>query len=329
MNLNTFCPGVYTSVKKTAKDSSLGAVCIAARSQGGNTGEILTLYSISAAVSAFSEPTLDAPLSALVSTAINNGAKKVYAVRCEASSDYSAAFDEFCELSDVAAVMCDSCDQDVLTLLDASIQKAVENGRERFAVMKVSADNITAPRNLRNVFVSQPSEYMDQSSEHITAAAVAGQICKSVYSGKNINSNEFMGITLADSITYETADALLSCGITPIGVLGRCANTRCISSFTEKGIRDIYSVITCDTVIKGARRVLTDLFDSPFEPTYSAIENRLIVFLEQAVDNRLISRYERPVLSQNETDPTVCDILLSFTSAVGINQIRLFAEVSI
>ncbi|MBQ8533928.1 MAG: hypothetical protein IJ462_03760 [Clostridia bacterium] len=329
MNLNTFCPGVYTSVKKTSSGNGFGAVCIAAKAQNGNTGEAVTLYSKSAAISVFSDPTDAAVLSAMVSAAFDNGAKKVYAVNCQAASDYLAAFEIFSSFEDATVIVCDSSDQAVLSALNTSVDTSVERGYERFAVISVEADNISLERGMRSVFVSQTSETLGVTSKHITAAAISGLICKGVYSNKNVNRSSFSGITLTDSITQVTADSLLSSGITPVGVMGSCSVSRCICSFTDNGIKDIYSVIACDKVIRGARGVLTDLFESAVSPTYSAIESKLIVFLEKAVDMGLISQYERPILTPNTTDATICDILLSFTSAVGINQIRLFAEVSI
>lgn len=326
---NTYCPGIYTSVKKNTTDTLSNAVFIAAAAQSGNTGETVTLYNEQSCVSVFGSAENENPLSVLVKAALMNGAKKVYAVRCDSSEDYLAAFNIFSSTSDALVLICDSSDTEIIKAVNSTVNTRSSSLHECFAVVGVSSEINEEIRNERTVFVSQDSMLDDITSVYITAAATAGQISFALNRTKRLSLCNMYGIKIQDSITPDTADSLLLCGITPVGLYGQNAITRCISSDNAHGIKDIDKLIVCDRVMRGARQTLTALFEEQNFPTYSSIESRLIIFMEKMVEKGVILCYKKPQITQNPQDDTVCDISLSFTSAHGINQIRLFAEASV
>lgn len=327
MNFTTYCPGIYTSVKQASANSPAMAVCIAAPANSLNK-DTLCIYNKEGAVAAFSAPTEECPLTALICAALENGATRVYAINCTENEDYINALKSFEGLNDAFAVVFATKDTDILSNLREFIELSEQNIQEKYAVMAVDSENIEAFDGLRHkraVFVSQPGTYEEITSVYVTASAVAGMISRCVTYGDILNSKEFYNVCSDMSITASTADSLILMGISPIGLYGKNSLVRCISSDNTK-VSDIQLSICSDRLIMGARKVLNNLFDSALPVTYSAIETSLIVYLENAVDKNIITSYKKPLLKQNKEDSSVCEISLSFVSAQGINQICIIAQ---
>ncbi|MGN1081749.1 MAG: hypothetical protein ACI4QV_06630, partial [Acutalibacteraceae bacterium] len=138
-------------------------------------------------------------------------------------------------------------------------------------------------------------------------------------------------------ISQADADFCISNGISVFNLSGNGEIVRLVTTETETDGRvdysfsDISTVLAFDDVVRSVRDRLTEFISSSEtnSVSYCAIESLIIMLFEEKTDSKIISGYEKPVISTDENDPSVCNILLRFSIAHGISRINVQADIGL
>ena len=349
-------PGVYSQYDATSVlsgERGRRTVGIAAAVKTGTVLEATVFTSYDAAVQSYGEATEVCAMTELIRLALINGAASVIAVPAKAGAaaaleDYKAAFAVLQGRDDVDLVICDSGDENVQQALKESVADACEARRERIAVVGIQS-NVAADLqdraeqlNCERVVLAAPgvlSTGGDALSGIYTAAALAGCIAREPDPAVPLNGAELKGLGgTAVRYTDNELDLLIAAGVTVAeqasGVLSvvRGVTTRTTTAgVPDTTWRELTTILIIDDVVPGIRDALRAKFarSKNTAQTRSAIRSRVIVELESRKTAEILDDYGEVTVSQSQEDPTICIVDFAFDVAHGLNQIHLYAHVTV
>ena len=345
MSNNNERPGVYTSYSTSGvlySGTAAYAAGVAAAGVSGTHGEIYTITSATSAEAIFGAASSVANMCRLL---FKNGASVIKAVRAE--NDYEAAFSKLCAEESVKVIVCDSTDGAVHSALKTAIESA--EGRNAHKIGVVEGEGTVqeliaaaAAINSERVVMAAPGA-VDAGGAAVgtgsVAAAIAGVILSQTDPAIPLNGAVLKGI---DGVGAKYSDGditlLVRGGITPVESIGgkvevvRGITTRTLTGgVADSSWRELSSVLIVDDVIPSVRDALKNGFMRAKNTvqTRGAIRTRVIIELESKLAAEIIDGYDNVTVTQNTSDPTVCDVAFEFTVAHGLNRIVVSAYITV
>ncbi|MCI9513231.1 MAG: phage tail sheath protein [Oscillospiraceae bacterium] len=344
-------PGVYSSYDASSVVQRFGGgkvVGLAALSGKGESGQVVTITSLEAGLTAFGSDGETKGMEAMLRLLFANGAGVVKAVRAADADHYGDAFDALSLEEDVQVVTCDSGELPVQQLLRVSLEEASAARRERIGVVGSAAETAAqliqragALNSERMVLVGGDvlSEDGSRLPGMLAAAALAGVIAASGDPAAPINGAVLRGLGgTAERYGDSDIDLLVRGGVTPIeGVGGAVSAVRGITTRTRTGgtadstWRELSTILIVDDVIPTVRAALRSRFarKKNTAQTRGAIRSQVIVELESKLVAEIIDGYGDVSVSVDAADPSVCVVEFSFAVAHGLNQIYLTAHITV
>ena len=342
-------PGVYASYEVSGVSYSgapKGTVGVAAISTGGTSGEVYDITSYAAAVSAFGTGTLTEMCRLL----IKNGVRTIKAVPLASgasNSDYADAFELLAAIGEVRIIVCDSTAAAVHTQLKSAIEEADERAKHKIGIVEGTGTvsqivNAAKAINSERIVMVSPAA-LDENGDAAAAGCLSAALAGAVISGADpaipLNGAELYGLG-GVSTNYTDGDItlLVQGGVTPVECVGghmtvvRGITTRTMTGANpDKTYRELTTVMIIDDVIPTVRDALASGFTRTknTERTRGAIRTRVIVELEKKLAAEIIDGYENVTVTQDDEDPTVCNVSFEFMVAHGLNQIRLTAFITV
>ncbi len=344
-------PGVYSfyDASSVVRRGSGGKVIgVAALATKGTSGQVETVTSYEAGVTAFGTDGDTAGMETILKLLFRNGATTVKAVRTADTDHYGDAFDALAMEEDVQVVVCDSALLTVQQLLRTSLEAASAARRERIGVVGSSGESVAELveraeelNSERMVLVGGDVLSEDGSSLGgvFGAAALAGVIAVSSDPAVPINGAVLQGLGgVAQRYSDNDIDLLVRGGVTPLeAVGGEVSAVRGITTRTKTGgvadstWRELTTILIVDDVIPTVRNALRSRFSRKKNSaqTRGAIRSQVIVELENKAAAEIIDSYGDVTVEVDSTDPTICVVEFSFAVAHGLNQIYLTAHITV
>lgn len=349
-------PGVYSLYDATSVlNASRGrrTVGIAAAAGAGTALEVTTFAAYEAAVQKYGEATGACPMTELIRLALLNGAASVVAVPAAIAAEadeeaYTAAFALLAEQEGIDLVLCDSGDEAVQQALRTSVEAACEQRRERIAVVGMQSDGVSelvaraAALNSERMVLAAPGA-LNSAGEAVggiyMAAALAGCIARESDPAVPLNGAKLKGLGgAAARYTDGELDQLIRGGVTVAeAASGTLSAVRGVTTRTTTGgaadntWHELTTILIIDDVVPGVRDALRARFarSKNTAQTRSAVRSRVIMELESRKAAEIIDDYGSVTVRQSEEDPTVCVVEFAFDVAHGLNQIHLYAHVTV
>lgn len=348
-------PGVYASYEVSGTSYSgraAGTVGLAAASENGSAGNA---YDITSAAAAASEFGSDSAITELCRILFKNGVSIVKAVPLMADgdadapsdSDYEDAFETLAAFEDVKVIVCDSADADVHAALKEAIAFADDRCKYKIGIIEGSGDTsdlIDAAEDINSerIVMVAPAALSPDGDTAVTgslAAAVAGALVSESDPAIPLNGAELFGL---GGVTSDFSDGditmLVQGGVTPVecrnGTVSvvRGITTRTLTGGTyDTTYRELTTVRIIDNVVPTVRDALRASFTRTKNTarTRGAIRTRVIVELEKKLAAEIIDGYGNVAVTQDDNDPTVCNVMFEFSVAHGLNKIMLTAYVTV
>ncbi len=344
--ISTQRPGIYSQYLSSGIYSSSlsGTVAIIARNEKMDPSSTHEISRDTEADSLFEDKGLAHSMCCL---ALLNGARKVLFV-CAGNGnldEYQAAFELTEDIENISCIVCDSTERAVNTMLKESVVSASEKQNERIGIASCDIsyvqDFVEEMQCERLVAFSQKAAISEESGYEgsYLCAALAGIIASNADPGQSFNGVKLQGIhKLEEKYSEEDIEDKLLKGITVFETIaGYIEAIRVVSSRTSTNgssdmtYHDINVVMIIDDVIKDTRESLKNMisYSKNNEASRTAISTQCCVVLERKKQEQLINSYETPVVSADETDPSVCYVELKFAVARGLNQILITAYVAV
>jgi len=344
-------PGVYTSyavsgVVGAARGGGCVGLCAAASKMGVDS--VQTILRESDAMALYGEDTAGCRMMGMVRALLAGGAGKICAVSVPAGTDaagYGGAFALLENADGIAVMTCDSEDAGVHALLLQSVTRASARGRERVmaagaAVPPVEAISRAAGLNHeRCVFVCQPAQAGNDAAACYLAAGVAAAVAGMSDVSAPLSGGALPGITsLGGALGDDVTDELLCAGVTVAQMSGgQAAMVRAVTTRTTRDgasdrlFHDISVILIIDNVLGSVRDALRLRLSGAKNnaQTRDSIATQTQLELSLKRQQGMIDRYDPPVVTQDEADPSVCNVALDFTVTRGINQIHISAQIQV
>lgn len=335
-------PGVYSSYEASALSAASGkgkAVAVVAAGPAGSVGTLFSWTGYSRAINDVGR----CELSDLARMALKNGAGLVYGV--VAGDDWEAAFGLVESVEDAAVVVCGSTQLTVQQKLRDMVERCSAARKERIAVVAGSEGETPAQLverakelNCERVVLVAPGDAAGGGGISC-AAAVAGAIAANADPALPLGGAKLSGPEGLET-AYEDGDIdlLVQGGVTPLEMLGgSCYVVRGVTTRTTTGgaadstWRELTTVLVVDEVIPGIRNALRAKFARAKNTaqTRGAIRSQVILELEDRVSRQIIDSYEDVTAEPLDSDPTVCLVEFAFRVAHGLNQIWLYANITV
>lgn len=284
----------------------------------------------------------------LCSIALSNGANKIQAVSAGSGTDneYIEAFAAVKDIDSIGVVICDSEAQSVNTILKNSVVTSSEDGKERIGIISCEEsyiESFVSSINCERILALQQKAYdetdLTTASGCFLAAALAGIMVNVADPTYSFNSTALSAVnSLNESYTESELDTLLESGIAVFEtVAGKIEIIRAVSTRTQTDgvddltFHDINTVMIIDDVVISIRNVLENMLATAKnnESTRAAISTQASIELENKKSEGLIEEYSQPDVYQDETDPSICIVELSFTVSHTLNQIDIVAYIKV
>ena len=344
-------PGVYSSYDASSVVQRFGGgkvVGLAALSSKGESGQVVTLTSLEAGVSAFGEDGEEKGMEAMLRLLFLNGAAVVKAVKAADGEHYGDAFDALSMEEDVQVVVCDSGALEVQQMLRTSLEEASAARRERIGVVGSSGETVAqlieraGELNSERVVLAG-GDVLGEDGKKLpgmfAAAALAGVIASNGDPASPINGAVLRGLG-GTAVRYgdNDIDLLVRGGVTPLESIGGAVSAvRGITTRTKTGDaadstwRELSTILIVDDVIPAVRAALRSRFarQKNTAQTRGAIRSQVIVELENKLAAEIIDGYGDVTVTADAADPAVCMVEFSFAVAHGLNQICLTAHIAV
>lgn len=339
--ISTQIPGIYTSYQLSGirhSGNNTGVVGLSAVCGESAEEEIYTVTTYTGAVALLGAGTNGAELCRVM---FENGAGviKVCPVMSEDTAGYGDALDTLMGQEDVTVMVTDSALPAVHALMRDKILAGQESTKYRIGICEGTGNAaalVSAAKsiNCERIILTVPGTGSTPGS---AAAAVAAAVVTLRDPAVPLNGAVLNGISVGD---YTDGDVtqLIQGGVTPIRVTGgetaivRGITTRTLTSGEADATwREINTVLIIDNVIPGVRDVLRGMFSRAknTQQTRGAIRTQVVVELENKVEAGIIDSYGEVIVTQNSSDPMICDVEFEFAVAHGINQILLSAYITV
>ena len=342
-------PGVYSSYQASNINYSniaRGIVGVAAEADDGDSDTVYSVKSFAEAKNLFGT----ANLTQIIDVLLRNGVYEVRAVPLDepTSSDYAAAFALLAAMNDVQIIICDSASSAVHSAL-----KGVLSGGERKCDHKIgivesvgSVSNIISAAeaiNCERIVMAAPSAldiYGEAGCCGMLSAAVAGAVLSEQDPAIPLNGAELYGLGgVSVQYTESQINDLVLGGVCPVECVGGVVSIiRGVTTYTSDSNGDsdntwheLTTVRIVDNVIPEVRDSLKSMFARAKNTaqTRDAIRTQVMVILEKKLAAEIIEGYGSIVVSQDDNDPTVCNVTFDFAVAHGINKIILTANITV
>ena len=344
-------PGVYSAydASSVVSGSNRGKVVgLAAVNTAVEAGVLHMITGYEQAVTVFGADEGE-NMTALIRTALKNGAGAVAAVATADESGYEEAFSVLDEAEDVAVLLCGSVNLEVQQSLRDHAALASEARRERIAVVAGSKDETVdqliqraGQLNHERVVLAAPGTVDGEGmaiSGLLTAAALAGAIAGETDPALPIGGAVLLGLQgLEQRYSDNELDRLILGGVTPMESAGGTVSVvRGVTTRTTTGgvadatWRELTTIRVVDDVIPTLRNALRAKFRRAknTERSRGAIRAQVVLELENKLAREIITGYENVSVTADSEDPTRCLVDFSFTVAHGLNQIWLTAHVKV
>ena len=344
-------PGVYSAYDASSvvsRNSRGKVVGLAAENTSAETGVLHMITGYEQAVAVFGSDEGE-NMTALIRTALKNGASAVAAVATAGESGYEEAFSLLDEVEDVAVLLCGSVSLEVQQKMRDHAAAASAARRERIAVAAGGKDETVdqliqraGQLNHERVALATPGavdEVGTAMSGLLTAAALAGAIAGETDPAIPMGGAPLMGLQgLAQRYSDNELDRLILGGVTPVESAGGSVNVvRGVTTRTTTGgaadgtWRELTTIRVVDDVIPTLRNALRAKFRRAknTERSRGAIRAQVVLELENKLAKEIITGYEDVSVTADSEDPTRCVVDFSFTVAHGLNQIWLTAHVKV
>lgn len=344
-------PGVYSTYDVTSAlwrrrgSKVIGLTALAGK---GEANACVALTSCEEGIAHFGADGEGMKMAALLRLLFLNGASQVVAVRAADSESYADAFAALAAEENVQIVLCDSDDLAVQQAMQASVEAASQERRERIGIVGSVGESVTelverakGLNSERMVLVG--GDVLDEQGESLggvyAAAALAGVLSRSTDSALPINGETLEGFGgMAAQYSDNQIDLLVRGGVTPLEMSqGEVSVVRGITTrTTTDGVadatwRELTTVLIVDDVIPTVRNALRSRFMRKKNTlqTRGAIRSQVIMELENKLMAEIIDSYGDVTVSVDSSDPTVCLVEFSFGVTHGLNQIYLNAHITV
>ncbi len=355
MNITSERPGVYTSYQAsnlTYSRNTRGIVGLVAIAKSGTANQVYSVSSALEAKSIFG----DSPMSRIVTVLFQNGVSEIKAVplltnsdgNAPSSLDYGNAFDLLVAIDEVQILLCDSNVSPVHTEMKNSIMTSDNRCQHKIGVVEPGGSVSSIISNAKNInceriiMVAPGALNMDGEAADIgtLAATVAGAILWEKDPAVPLNGCELYGLGgVTSALSESQIDNLVRGGICPVeSVNGKVMVIRGVTTYTtdESGNFDytwheLTTIRIVDNIIPEIRDTLKAMFSRAKNTaqTRDAIRTQVIITLEKKVANEIIDSYGNVSVTQDEDDPTICNVTFEFAVAHGINKIILTANITV
>lgn len=259
--------------------------------------------------------------------------------------DYETAFALLEEEEGISMILCDSTEVAVQQALRDSVVAASAERKERIGVVAIApsgavADAVAQAKELnseRMVLVGGKCTSVEAAV--LYAAAVAGVMATETDPALPLNGLTLTGVdSLTGNYSDNEMDVLLGSGVTTLEQsAGLVSIVRGVTSRTTTGgetdstWREISTILVIDDVIPQLRSALKAKFQRSknTDLTRGAIRSQVVVELERKKSSEIIVDYGDITVAASETDPTICEVAVSFAVAHGLNQIWISANVEV
>ena len=352
MNVTSERSGVYTSYQvSNVSYSTLSRGVVGAVAQA-STGSPATVYEISSAADA-KRIFGSCNLTRLIQAALNNGAATVAAIPIFSSttpseSMYATAFARLAKRADVQVIICDSSASGVHAAMKAAITDSDNTEPFKIGVVEISgsvSSTVSDAANLdceRMVMVA-PNAAINSNlmmDIPILSAALAGAIVSEVDPARPLNGAELVGIDyLTMPLSEGEINSLVRGGVCPVEMSGgRVRVIRGVTTRTTDGNgandptwHELTTVRIVDNVVPEVRNTLRTMFQRAKNTaqTRDAIRTQVVVVLEKKIAAEIIDSYGNVSVTQDASDPTICNVSFEFAVAHGLNKIVLTANITV
>ncbi|MBQ6539821.1 MAG: phage tail sheath protein [Oscillospiraceae bacterium] len=356
MTINTERSGVFTSYQATNVSYSKkgrGVAGLVAIAETGTANQVYTISSPSEARSVFGASNI----AKIADILFANGVFEIKAIPVfrfgndndPAAQTYGSAFARIAAIDEVQVIVCDSRLSDVHAAMKTAILGA--DNRNRYKIGVVESDDsssdtiITNAQSLnceRMIMVGPGALDVDGtiSSCPLAAAAFAGAMLSESDPAVPMNGAELHGL---GGVTYSLTEGLITnmvrAGVSPIECVGGVTSIiRGVTTYTEDSNGDsdptwheITTIRIVDDVIPEVRDSLRAMFarSKNTAQTRDAIKTQVVVILEKKVAAEIIDSYGNISVTQDEEDPTTCNVTFDFAVVHGINKIILTADITV
>lgn len=349
-------PGVYSVYDASSVlsgSSSSRRVAVAAAASSGTQGLCTLITSYESALELYGAATSVCPMTELIRLLFVNGATSIMTVppaigEEPAVTQYQEAFEKLSIEDGIRIVICGSASEEVQALLKTSVDSACQERRDRIAV--VGADVNSAGElvsraeslNYERMVLAAPNAVDKEGSEMsgiYVAAALAGRISAEGDPAIPIGGAVLKGLYgLAAKYGDGDIDTLIRGGVTPVEVSGGDISVvRGVTTKTKTGgasdstWRELTTILIVDNVIPAIRDSLRAKFSRAKNTVQSrgAVRSQVIMELENKKNAEIIDDYGKVSVTQSEDDPTVCVVDFEFDVVHGLNQIHLYAHITV
>lgn len=355
MTITSERPGVYTSYQASnvsyAK-MARGVVGLVAVASDGDAEKVYSIKSMNQARSTFG----NSNLTKLADILFKNGVYEIKAVPVFVDSDgtdpgslnYHNAFHLLKELENLQIILCDSKSSAVHAELKAAITDIDNRNQHMIGIVEPGGSvdaivkNAAALNCERMIMVSPGALSINGQAAQVgtLAAAVAGAILSESDPALPLNGAELYGLGgVTTAFTESQIDALVKGGVCPVeSIGGKVSVIRGVTTYTKDGNgetdltwHELTTVRIIDNIIPEVRDSLKALFSRSKNTaqTRDAIRTQVVVILEKKLAAEIIDSYGGVTVTQDEVDPTVCNVKFEFAVAHGINKIILTANITV
>jgi len=336
-----------------ASGSGTKVVGLLAASQAGTALEATVITSYDAGAALYGGATASCPMTELLRLLFLNGAAAVVAVpaavgRAATTAELTAGLAVLAAQETVQLIVCGSDDADVHAAILTAITAADAVREDRIAVLGKNTGAVSAltaaaaALNSERAVLVGPRP-LDASGSALSgfylAAAVAGAIAGETDPAIPLGGAAVKGFGGLETRYGEgELDTLIRGGVTAVeAVSGGISVVRGVTTRTttagaaDTTWRELTTVLIVDDVIPAVRESLRARFARSKNTalTRSAVRSRVIMLLEDKKDREIIEDYSGVTVAADTADPTVCVVDFSFTVAHGLNQIHIYAHITV
>jgi phage tail sheath gpL-like len=356
LTINTERSGVYTSYQATNisySSAGRGVAGVVAIASAGTANKVYTITTAAEAKSTFG----DSNMAKIAEVLFKNGVYEIRAVPVfrygsnndPAAQTYANAFARLVAVEEVQAIVCDSKLAAVHAALKTAILGADNKNQFKLGIVECddssSDDMITyaGALNCERMVMVAPGALDTDGNEAdcpLTAAAFAGAVLSERDPAIPMNGAELYGLGgISYSLSENLINTLVRAGISPVECVGGVTSIiRGVTTYTKDANGDsdptwheLTTIRIVDNVIPEIRNSLKTMFARAKNTaqTRDAIRTQVVVMLEKKVADEIIDSYGGVVVTQDENDPTVCNVSFDFAVVHGINKIILTADITV
>jgi hypothetical protein len=316
---------------------------VAAKAVGGETGKVYTFASLGELDAVFSADGEATSLYGCVNVLLRSGVSRVLAVKVE--DDYEAAFSLLADEENIAAIVCDSEDEDVLLDLKDSILASSLAQKERVgfcgAAEAALALDLAAELNSERMIVCCPAVGCADSAYKKAAygaAALAGAVLARNDPAYSFNGEPQAAVSSPMRLPEAKMQELIRGGVTVLEERGGVTGcVRAVTTRTKSGgevdyaLRGLNAILCIDDVMRHVRATLRAVLRGGRTGGRSteSIRSQTVIALADRLDAGILESYEPPRCYPDASDPTVCVVELSFRVAHVMSQIHVRAEIQV